>query len=945
MRNACIILILLSAVNLRAHEGVPFLKNYSSAEHGGHNRNFDVVSGKDGMTYFANFEGVLSFDNSTWHITYAPGYSRITRLFIDSKGEIWAGGYNIIAKVETDGNRRTILKPLVSDTGEPKIGEILSIFEKNGRIFFSTNKNCRYEVSGDSVLLASSELYPDIPGNPYNLPEGFENMVVNHSIRLSNGWKALATQNNGLVICNDKGRRIYTLTDANGLCSNSIHRITEDVGGCIWGVTDNGIFRVFIPSAFSHYTPAENLKDEVTSIQRYRGQLYIGTLHGLYVAEEGTVKHIPAITQGCWQLLLSADDKLYAATSEGVFSIEGNTICSLTSSYASSIASEKAGQLYIGEMDGIYQLSIEGQKKERHQIANLDRIMQLSQDSSGGLIAKSLSGDLYYKKRNDNQFVVSGRQPANDSISCKGKSYTWYTDSEGKNISVFSGQIENQPEKLNECLSALRKKKIRVIYPESDSLIWLGGDFGLIRVDFMEKDAAFDHDPHVYIREVGVNTDSILFGGIYQEEDWDKEGKYRYAPLLESTIKSISFRFSSDAMPIHRNIEYQYLLEGYDDAWSSWTEMTEKAYTNLFYGSYIFKVRAKDSFGRSTTIKEYPFVILWPFYLKWYSILFYVILFAFFVFLTIRWRLRRLVREKAALEKIVDSRTRQVVEQKNEIQEKSENLEKALSELRHAQVNLVRQEKMATVGKLTKGLIDRILNPLNYINNFSHLSSELAGELRHNLRSAETCMDRNDYDDSMDILDMMASNLRKIEEHGGNTSRILKAMEEVLKDRNRQKGRMDIVALCRQSLEMLRVYYKEDISRMNVTLQVQFPHESLLIEGNEELLGKTLMSLLNNGMYAISKKYGKQAYSPEIGILMETGDGCVSIYLKDNGIGIEESILEQIFDPFFTTKTTGEAAGVGLYLSKEIINNHNGSIQVHSRKDEYTEFIIKLPMQ
>lgn len=156
---------------------------------------------------------------------------------------------------------------------------------------------------------------------------------------------------------------------------------------------------------------------------------------------------------------------------------------------------------------------------------------------------------------------------------------------------------------------------------------------------------------------------------------------------------------------------------------------------------------------------------------------------------------------------------------------------------------------------------------------------------------------------------------------------------------------MDIIALCRQSLEMLRVYYKEDISRMNVTLQVQFPQESLLIEGNEELLGKTLMSLLNNGMYAISKKYGKQAYSPEIGILMETGDGCVSIYLKDNGIGIEESILEQIFDPFFTTKTTGEAAGVGLYLSKEIITNHNGSIQVHSRKDEYTEFIIKLPMQ
>jgi signal transduction histidine kinase len=65
--------------------------------------------------------------------------------------------------------------------------------------------------------------------------------------------------------------------------------------------------------------------------------------------------------------------------------------------------------------------------------------------------------------------------------------------------------------------------------------------------------------------------------------------------------------------------------------------------------------------------------------------------------------------------------------------------------------------------------------------------------------------------------------------------------------------------------------------------------------------------------------------------------------IRDNGIGIEEKILSKIFDPFFTTKTTNEAAGVGLYLSREIIQNHQGDISVTSVKNEYTEFTITLP--
>ena len=70
----------------------------------------------------------------------------------------------------------------------------------------------------------------------------------------------------------------------------------------------------------------------------------------------------------------------------------------------------------------------------------------------------------------------------------------------------------------------------------------------------------------------------------------------------------------------------------------------------------------------------------------------------------------------------------------------------------------------------------------------------------------------------------------------------------------------------------------------------------------------------------------------------------LEITIRDNGTGIDEKIKDKIFAPFFTTKTTGEAAGVGLYLCREIVQNHHGSIAVGSQKGEYTQFLISLPI-
>lgn len=917
-RNYCIMLILLCAVymeNIYAGEGVPFFRNYLSTEYGAHNRNFDVVCGKNGLTYFANFEGLLYYDNSAWRIVYTPGYSRITCLFVDSQGCIWAAGYNFVAKVTTDKLCRTVLHPVVADTDMLKVGEVVELFEEKGKIYFRTQEGDCYQIMDRTVRRVSDAEAESLKEKSYvviRVP-GLGDVEINQSVRLRCGWQVLASRSDGLIVLDDKGHQLYALTEANGLCSNSINRIAEGSNGTLWGVTDNGIFCVSMPSMFSRYSSAEGLKGEVTTMQRYEDNLYIGTLQGLYRAEAGTVRRIPEIRQACWQLVASTDGKLYAATSEGVFEINGKTMRPLTHNYTQALAEDADRNLYLAETDCIAKLSRRNGKMSYTRIADIEKVMKLEYNRLSGVSARDLSGNLYQKSEDSNTFL---------SVR---------THEQERSSSAIDTHTPAKQERLNKCLTALHGKTIRSVYSESDSLIWVGGDFGVIRICLTATDDSFRHLPQAFIREVRIGKDSLYYGGTHVDK-------------FDSRTKEVRFRFSSDALSTLGKVKYQYCLEGYDDGWSSWSDVAEKTFTNLFYGSYTFKVKARDIYGQCSEEQSYHFTILSPFYLKWYSLLLYLFLLAFIVLLCIKWRLRKLVKEKERLEGIVAARTMQISEQKEEIEKKSDNLEKALCDLRRAQSDLVRQEKMATVGKLTKGLIDRILNPLNYINNFSHLSAGLADEMRKNLCASKEAMDEADFNDSMDLLDMLISNLEKIGQHGGNTARVLKAMEEILKDRNRVRSHIDLASLCRKSLEMLRTYYKEDIERMEVSIKASLPETVVPILGNEEQLGKTLMSLLNNSMYAITRKYGKQAYAAEISLSLEMDGSMATVRLRDNGTGIEASIQEQVFDPFFTTKTSGEAAGVGLYLSREIIAAHEGSIAVSSHQGDYTEFIIKLPI-
>jgi signal transduction histidine kinase len=90
------------------------------------------------------------------------------------------------------------------------------------------------------------------------------------------------------------------------------------------------------------------------------------------------------------------------------------------------------------------------------------------------------------------------------------------------------------------------------------------------------------------------------------------------------------------------------------------------------------------------------------------------------------------------------------------------------------------------------------------------------------------------------------------------------------------------------------------------------------------------------------KKSTGSAYEPIISVSTRKAENRTIIAIKDNGTGIPQKMVDKIFQPFFTTKPTGQGTGLGLSLSYDIIKAHGGEIEVNTKEEEYTEFVIQL---
>jgi signal transduction histidine kinase len=278
-------------------------------------------------------------------------------------------------------------------------------------------------------------------------------------------------------------------------------------------------------------------------------------------------------------------------------------------------------------------------------------------------------------------------------------------------------------------------------------------------------------------------------------------------------------------------------------------------------------------------------------------------------------------------------RTNEILRQRNE------EIENTLNQLRSTQTQLIQSEKMASLGELTAGIAHEIQNPLNFVNNFSSLNTELVAEGLEAISSGN-------LGDAKEILHTVADNEQKILQHGKRADAIVKGMLQHSRTTTGVKELTDINALCDEYLRL--AYHGMRAKDKSFNADYSFTPDPTIGKVNvvSQDIGRVILNLINNAFYAVKEKsaVGDPNYKPLVEVsTSHTGDKTM-LTVRDNGKGIPSNIQDKIFQPFFTTKPTGEGTGLGLSLSYDIVKAHGGELLVNTSPGEFTEMRVVLPV-
>jgi two-component system, NtrC family, sensor kinase len=273
---------------------------------------------------------------------------------------------------------------------------------------------------------------------------------------------------------------------------------------------------------------------------------------------------------------------------------------------------------------------------------------------------------------------------------------------------------------------------------------------------------------------------------------------------------------------------------------------------------------------------------------------------------------RAIAIRKVELEGLVTERTIELTKQKEE-------LELTLEELRATQSQLIQSEKMASLGELTAGIAHEIQNPLNFVNNFSEINTELILEMEEEIEKGE-------LDEAKKIARDILENQQKINQHGKRADSIVKGMLQHSRSSSGVKEATDINKLADEFLRLAYHGLRAKDKSFNAKLDTDFDPAVGKINVVTEEIGRVILNLLNNAFYAVTekKKLSQEGYNPIVSINTKMAGEQVEIKVTDNGNGIPQKALEKIFQPFFTTKPAGQGTGLGLSMSYDIVKAHGG---------------------
>ncbi len=268
-------------------------------------------------------------------------------------------------------------------------------------------------------------------------------------------------------------------------------------------------------------------------------------------------------------------------------------------------------------------------------------------------------------------------------------------------------------------------------------------------------------------------------------------------------------------------------------------------------------------------------------------------------------------------------------------------------EILHMNQQLIAQDQIALVGKMTAGIAHEIKNPLNFVSNFAEGSVEIVAELTTVLTTGYRKKDWSNFDLIQELMEELRQNAIDIQENSERANKIVFDLMDQTNNKRKVFKKVNINELIEESMNLSLKSFKAEHPLFKLNIKKELCPDLATVPANSSSLSRVLINILNNACDAVRQKKTRFQlnYQPKLSIQTVAEPDGVQIKIRDNGLGIPATIKEKIFIPFFSTKPSGAGnTGLGLSISHDIIfNEHHGQISVESEEGEYTEFCILIP--
>ncbi len=652
----------------------------------------------------------------TWH----PKINNFFFLYhVDNKLFVHELGYGLMEMV----NNELVLIPKSTIFKNEKIYAI-SEYDKNNLLIYTRTMGLYiYNLDSKTFKKFSTEIDNFLNRNRLYC-----------ALTLSNNNFAIGTLLGGIAIIDKSGKLVQKINRSKGLLDNVIYSIYEDKQNSLWIGQSNGISRIDIQYPLTVFNNTNCLNSSVLSTTRINNNIYIATFEGIYKLVNNNFAQIDDFGQS-WCIVdykhpKSSQSTILIGTNTGVYKFENNkkkhialhSICFniFPSKFYPNriyIPTRKGLELlkfsngefnYIGKIPGfehsikfffeekngnlwvssgfknISHISFKNKNINSAEITSYDKNsglknlteIQVSEFNNktifatkDGLYSFNKSENRFFREEKLSEFLTDKHQPIYIAQEDPNKNI-WISSLNTKEYSLgYLKRISDSTYKWNNTVfNRIPQISIYNIYNDKNGITWIGGADGLIRYDLYADTINYNKPYNTLIRKVKINNDSIIFYGTATKEN-------STIPEINYKNNSLTFYYSSTFYEKKDGIKYQYKLEGYDKNWSKNSLQTFKEYTNLRFGEYIFTVRAINSFKNYSTIAQYRFKILKPWYHTIIAYISYILLLSLIIYFLIKSYTIKLKKSNKKLEQIIIQRTSKINKQKEELLNQSKTLE------------------------------------------------------------------------------------------------------------------------------------------------------------------------------------------------------------------------------------------------------------------------------